>query len=122
MTKEEKKIYMKEYNKQYYISNKEKLQKKHFNYRHTPNGRAKNLMSLYRYSDKRDGYRETVDFDSNWMIENILLKPCAHCGKTGWQIIGCNRIDNTKGHSKDNVEPCCKPCNDKLGLEYQWKK
>lgn len=122
MTKEEKKIYMQEYNKKYYISNKEKLQKKHLNYRNTPNGRAKMLMSHYRYSDKRDGYKETVDFDSEWMIENILFKPCAHCGESDWHKIGCNRLDNTKGHTKDNVEPCCKPCNDKLGLEYQWGK
>ena len=122
MTKEERKNYMKEYNKQYYLSNKQKLRIKHFDYRNTPNGRAKMLIASYSRSDKRDGYQETVDFDSNWMIENIMLKPCAHCGKEGWQVIGCNRLDNTKGHTKNNVEPCCKPCNDRLGLEYQWKK
>jgi hypothetical protein len=122
MTQEEKKAYMKEYNKRYYSSNKMKLSEKHKKYRNTPIGRANNLMASYRYTDKRDKYIETVDFDAEWLVNNILSKPCAHCGKTGWDVIGCNRLDNTKGHTKDNVEPCCKECNSKLGLEYQWKK
>lgn len=122
MTKEERKLYMHEYNRKYYAANKEELSQKHNDYRNTPIGRANNLMSSYRYTDKRDGYPETVDFDAEWLLEAILLKPCAHCGKTGWDIIGCNRLDNTKGHTKDNVEPCCKECNSKLGAMYQWDK
>lgn len=55
-----------------------------------------------------------------WIIENIFSKPCAHCGKEGWDIIGCNRLDNSKPHTKDNVEPCCKDCNDKMAAI--WKK
>lgn len=58
--------------------------------------------------------KDALDFDSEWMIENILLKPCVHCGETDWTKIGCNRIDNTKPHTKDNVEPCCRNCNCKL--------
>lgn len=115
-------MYMKEYNKRYYNSNKEKIQEKNLRYGNTPKGRAIRLMCNYRHTDKRDGYKETVDFDVQWMVDNILYKPCAHCGETDWHKIGCNRIDNTKGHTMDNVEPCCKPCNDKLGLEYQWGK
>lgn len=122
MTKEEKKLYMQEYNKKYYSANKNKLSEKHNAYIKTPIGRANNLISSYRFSDKRDKYSETVDFDAKWLLDNIMSKPCAHCGKTGWDIIGCNRLDNSKGHTKDNVEPCCKKCNDKLGLEYQWGK
>lgn len=33
----------------------------------------------------------------------------------------CNRIDNSKPHTKDNVEPCCKSCNSRLGREFQLK-
>ena len=44
-------------------------------------------------------------------MDNIFNKPCAHCGKIGWQIIGCNRLDNSRPHTLDNVEPCCKECN-----------
>ena len=25
--------------------------------------------------------------------------------------IGCDRVDNSKGHTKDNVVPCCITCN-----------
>lgn len=122
MTTEERKEYMKIYNKRYYHTNKNKLQEKHNAYIKTPIGRANNLISSYRRTDKRDNYSETVDFDARWLLENILYKPCAHCGVEGWQIIGCNRLDNTKGHTKNNVEPCCVACNSKLGLEYQWKE
>ena len=55
----------------------------------------------------------------------MLLKKCSKCGrelplsefskdksgKEGWQVIGCNRIDNSKPHTMDNVEPCCLECN-----------
>lgn len=43
------------------------------------------------------------------MIDNILLKPCIYCGDT--HRIGCDRIDNTLGHTKNNVVPCCIECN-----------
>lgn len=46
---------------------------------------------------------------SDWMIDNIIKKPCVHCGDTN--RIGCDRIDNNKGHTKDNVVPCCYECN-----------
>ena len=48
-----------------------------------------------------------------WILENIFTKPCAHCGKEGWDVIGCNRLDNSKPHTMDNVEPCCFDCNRK---------
>lgn len=63
--------------------------------------------------DKR-AKREDGDLTPKWVFENIFTQPCAHCGKTGWDIIGCNRIDNSKPHTMDNVEPCCWECNAKL--------
>lgn len=82
-------------------------------YRKTPMGRADILIKNYKKKDKKYG-RGNGDLTPTWVVENILFKPCAHCGKTGWKIIGCNRLDNSKPHTKDNVEPCCKECNDKL--------
>ena len=43
------------------------------------------------------------------MISNITTKPCFYCGDTN--RVGCDRIDNSKGHTKDNVVPCCYDCN-----------
>ena len=91
-------------------------------YRKTPKGRAMMLISNYIRNDRNNGFGEVIDFDTEWMIENVLSKPCAHCGKEGWDIIGCNRLDNSRGHTKDNVEPCCRECNISLGaIEYNSK-
>lgn len=90
--------------------------KKHREWLNTPKGRASTLLNAYNRKDKKNG-RGKGDLTSNWIVENILFKPCAHCGKEGWEIIGCNRIDNTKPHTKDNVEPCCKECNDHLNIK-----
>lgn len=88
-------------------------------YRKTPLGRASMLIQNYIRNDRNNGFGKVVDFDIKWMVENIMSKPCVYCGKEGWDIIGCNRIDNSKGHTKDNVEPCCRSCNiGKGAIEY----
>lgn len=78
-----------------------------------PIGRAAVLVAAYNQIDKTHG-RGKGDLTAKWVAENILSKPCAHCGETDWHKIGCNRLDETKPHTKDNVEPCCKRCNDFL--------
>lgn len=82
-------------------------------YNKTPKGRAVYLLNRYKSSDKEHNRGES-DLTSQWIVENIFSKPCAHCGETDWRKIGCNRLDNDKPHTKDNVEPCCGKCNRKL--------
>lgn len=72
--------------------------------------RATMLLCEYNRADKRRN-RGKGDLTTQWIVDNIFSKPCAHCGKTGWEVIGCNRLDNSKPHTKDNVEPCCRSCN-----------
>lgn len=79
----------------------------------TPNSRAHNLLSSYVQSDNKHNRGECT-LTAKWIIENIFSKPCAHCGKTGWDVIGCNRLNNDLPHTVDNVEPCCAECNKKL--------
>lgn len=79
--------------------------------------RASYLIKNYRSMDKRAN-RGKGDLTVQWIIDNIFSKPCTHCGKTGWDVIGCNRLDNSKPHTKDNVEPCCEECNHKLDGVY----
>ena len=49
------------------------------------------------------------------MVEDIFTKPCHYCGEEGWEIMGCDRIDNSKPHTPNNVVPCCDKCNRKRG-------
>lgn len=82
-------------------------------YKNTEKGRASNLLSSYNYSDKLHN-RGKGDLTSEWIVENIFSKACCHCGETDWHKLGCNRLDNSKPHTKDNVEPCCLECNNRL--------
>ena len=88
---------------------------------HPIEARAINLINKYNNMDKAAN-RPKGDLTTKWVVENIFTKPCAHCGKEGWQIIGCNRLDNSKPHTIDNVEPCCKECNLELAGQYVKKK
>lgn len=76
-------------------------------------GRASTLLNAYNHMDEKAN-REKGNLTSKWIVEHIFTQPCSHCGKIGWDVIGCNRLDNSKPHTMDNVEPCCKECNDKL--------
>ena len=73
------------------------------------------MISSYKIKDKRNGV-PVCDFNIDWMIENIINKPCIYCGDT--HRIGCDRIDNRKGHTKDNVNPCCYECNVARGNNF----
>lgn len=101
----------KEYNKQYYLKHKKEIiaAKTEYNktYTKTQMGRAQRQFQQYKNMDKRNGFGNVIDFDARWIVENIYTKKCAHCDETDWHKLGCNRIDNSKPHTKDNVEPCC---------------
>lgn len=122
--KEAKREYMKQYRqkhkeeiRQYYQDNKEKLAEYQKQYRQTPMGRANKLLGRYRHSDKETGRGECT-LTAQWIVDNIFTKKCAHCEKTGWDVIGCNRLDNSLPHTPENVEPCCLECNKKLGAKF----
>ena len=102
-----------EQRKEYYQANKEKIAEQKKEYRKTPMGRALYLVSAYNQAD-REANRGQGDLTAEWIVENIFTKKCAYCDKEGWDVIGCNRIDNSKPHTKDNVEPCCFEHNVKL--------
>lgn len=113
-----------EYNKKYYREHKESELKRitEYNkeYSKTQMGRAQNQIQTYKLMDEKNGFgKDKIDFNARWIVENIYTKPCPHCGETDWHKLGCNRLDNSKPHTIDNVEPCCFHCNCTLNGKEQ---
>ena len=111
----------KEYRRIYYIQHKEIEEKQRDEYNNSKIGRATHMYLKYKQADK-EHRRGKGDLTAQWIVDNIFTKPCAHCGETDWKKLGCNRLDNSKPHTMDNVEPCCKKCNNKLNFEDMSKK
>lgn len=84
-----------------------------------PRAKASRMLSQYRNIDQKNGY-ELCDMTIDWMLENIMSKPCHYCGDTN--RIGCDRIDNKKGHTKDNVVPCCVECNTARNIYFSYEE
>ena len=102
------------------LNNLEHYKKYQSEYKNTRIGKASILLGCYKRDDKKHNRGECT-LTREWIVENIFSKPCVHCGETDWHKIGCNRIDNSKPHTIDNVEPCCWECNNKLGNVYKSK-
>lgn len=75
-------------------------------------GRAKYLELNYKRLDEENNRGECT-LTEEWIVENIFTQPCHYCGETDWKLLGCDRIDNTKPHTPENVVPCCSYCNAK---------
>ena len=117
---------IKERVRKYSEENKETVLAKKRAYFRTKIGRAYTLKNAYIENDKLQG-RITDEIPENyvtaeWIVNNIFTKPCAHCGEIDWTKIGCNRLDNSKPHTVDNVEPCCEECNRNLWFDEKKKK
>lgn len=69
--------------------------------------KSKCMVKWYKREDKKKN-RE-FNLTETWINLNILSKQCTYCGST--ENIGCDRIDNTKGHLITNCIPCCALCN-----------
>lgn len=99
---------------EYRANNKAKIaeyQAAYYDPQKNPMGWAKNIVNSYRQMDRERGFDDSKTITSEWFLENIAYQPCAHCGVQGIGKVGCNRLDNTKGHTIDNVESCCFKCN-----------
>ena len=57
--------------------------------------------------DRKRGY--DFDLTKSW-IKDQIAHGCSYCGNTGLRMT-LDRIDNTVGHTKDNVVPACIRCN-----------
>ena len=91
-----------EYKKEHYKNNK----KYYKDYRES--NKEKFLLRQYKRLDKKKGL--ICDLTVDWLKENITGKHCVYCIDET-KNLGCDRIDNNKGHTKDNCLPCCVLCN-----------
>ena len=94
----------------HYKENKNNILEYQAEYFKTPMGRAQYLVQNYKRNDKKYNRGECT-LTAQWVVDNIFPKPCHYCGETGWEIMGCDRIDNSLPHTHDNVVPCCRECN-----------
>ncbi|AQY55293.1 endonuclease VII [Escherichia phage vB_EcoS_ESCO41] len=65
-------------------------------------------MRHYIASDKKKGFVSDIN------IEYCIIKmnePCHYCGHIDTPANGLDRIDNSIGHVKSNLVPCCRLCN-----------
>lgn len=71
--------------------------------------KASKMISSYFCRDKKRDLHHYQKPSNEWFVKNIFNSKCEYCG--GTDMIGADRIDNTKGHSIDNIVPCCYRCN-----------
>ena len=127
--KEKNKEYISEYNKKYRQENTEfclessrKWKEKNPNYTadhwneyyNTQKGVATYKIKSYKQSDKKANRGECT-LTAQWIVDNIFTSKCIYCGEDDWKKLGCDRIDNTKPHTPDNVVCSCGKCNVKRG-------
>lgn len=71
-------------------------------------GRSLAKYVAYKEIDKKKGFQ----FDlTKEFIEEKLKQPCMYCGDLNFNKMGLDRLDNSIGHLKTNVVPCCDECN-----------
>jgi len=105
-----------DYFKHWREKNPEYTKNRNETYYKTKYGRAVNLINSYKFNDNKYNRGECT-ITPEWMIENIFNGRCIYCGETDWRKLGCDRIDNSKPHTPDNVVCCCEECNKKRGTK-----
>lgn len=75
--------------------------------------RADHLCRNYKRMDSKKGFDISDNITGDWIYKNILYKKCIYCNCEGWDVLGVDRINNTKPHTPNNCVPSCKNCNDK---------
>ena len=68
------------------------------------------VSAIYADSRKSDRRIGRVNDLTREFIQERLQKGCSYCGTSDLRMT-LDRIDNTKGHTQDNVVPACIRCN-----------
>lgn len=113
------------YDAQYQQAHKDKIaeyQAEWYNPQTHPLNWAKSIVNNYKKMDRDRGFDDSKTITAEWFVQNIMYKPCAHCGLRQVGAIGVNRLDNTKGHIPSNCDPCCFKCNARENIRDQLER
>jgi len=80
----------------------------------------KRKLADYKYMDKRDNRPSICDYTYEELLHILSTNKCTYCGSTSNLVL--DRIDNTKGHTKDNTVVACHICNSMRGSKYTMKE
>ncbi len=111
--------------KEYRIKNSKRESKRYRDYRkkgyfnYGSIGWANNALSDYRLSDRKKKQKQ-CDLSGEEFL-NFIENPCSYCGDAEDKI-GADRVDNNKGHTKDNIVPCCRLCNTARLASFTYKE
>ena len=86
---------------------KNKAKERSKRYEQTDKGRAIGLAKAYRTIDKNKGHENNVT--QKYILDFIFNATCVYCGTK--ERLGCDRINNSIGHTIDNCVPSCGDCN-----------
>jgi hypothetical protein len=73
----------------------------------------------YVNDDKKKGF-DPPDYPFEDLLVRIATNRCFYCGST--DNLGLDRIDNNKGHTKDNTVVCCYRCNMTRSNNYTYEE
>ncbi len=129
MTREEKRVYAREYNIKYYRENKEVIRKRQqeradqiapvqraYKLAHAEEikkwsqeygKRPEKIFKVYQWAAKRRGISFNLTYEQ---FLTFWQKPCFY-SQHGIETIGLDRINNDVGYEMNNVVPCCAICN-----------
>lgn len=70
------------------------------------------MRSYINYDKKKGRYTQRSDYFDDLELLRFLRKGgCSYCGHGFENDLGLDRIDNSKGHQRENVLRCCGDCN-----------
>lgn len=107
----------KEVKKAWNKANKKKMSAYNKQFYQTITGMAARRRNHYLADDKEKGFDTAQTITAKWIAENILTASCIYCHDTEPYHLGCDRIDESKGHTPDNVVCACPVCNWERSLQ-----